>query len=62
MECVACLDVVERRRYAGTEELSAIKNLAHQLFIKLQAMRHSLKKGGEHALRRRSMVPGQPKP
>lgn len=62
MECVACLDVVERRRYAQTKELSAIKRLGHQLFIKLQAMRHSLDKGGGYALRRRSMVPGQLKP
>jgi four helix bundle protein len=59
MECVACLDVVERRRYARLEELNAIRSLGHQLFIKIQAMRNSLKKGGEGTLRRRSEVPGQ---
>jgi len=52
MECVAGLDVGERRGYAQTEELSAIWGLGHQLFIKLQAMRHSLNKGGGPALRR----------
>jgi hypothetical protein len=50
MECVACLDVVERRRYAQTEELSALKALGHQLFIKIQAMRHILNKRGRGKL------------
>ena len=47
MECVAGLDVGERRGYAQTEELSAIRDVGHQLFIKLQAMRHSLNKVGD---------------
>ena len=64
MECVACLDVVERRHYAQTEELGAIKALGHQLFIKIQAMRNSLIRrpetgDGRQNLRRRSMVRGQ---
>jgi four helix bundle protein len=61
MECVACLDVVERRHYAQSEELSAIRDLSHQLFIKIQAMRHSLNRGGRGGatLRRRFTVPGQ---
>jgi four helix bundle protein len=47
MECVACLDVVERRRYAQLEELNALRLLGHQLFIKIQAMRHSLNRRPE---------------
>lgn len=62
LECVACLDVVERRRYAQLEELSAIRVLGHQLFIKIQAMRHSLNKDRGGTPRRRSVVPGQVKP
>jgi four helix bundle protein len=64
MECVACLDVVERRRYVQTEELSAIKALGHQLFVKIQAMRYSLNRrpetrDGRQNLRHRSVLPGQ---
>jgi four helix bundle protein len=64
MECVACLDVVERRRYSQTGELRAIRALGHQLFIKIQAMRHSLIRrpetgDGRQNVRRRSMVRGQ---
>jgi four helix bundle protein len=62
MECVACLDIAERRRYAQLEDLSPIRGFGHQLFIKIQAMRHSLNAEGGGTFRRRSLVSGQVKP
>ena len=43
METVACLDLIERRGYLTTQELEAIRQFGHELFIKLQAFRKSLK-------------------
>ena len=43
LETIACLDIIERRGYLQTEELIPIRNQGHQLFIKLQAFRKSLK-------------------
>lgn len=42
MECVACLDLIERRNYFAVEELAPVRDLSYQLFVKLQAMRRSL--------------------
>ena len=44
LETIACWDIIERRGYLQTEELIPIRNHGHQLFIKLQAFRKSLKK------------------
>ena len=44
LESVACLDVIERREYLSAEELESIRDLGHQLFVKLQAFRKSLQK------------------
>lgn len=61
MECVACLDLVERHKYAPTEELTTTRELGHQLFVKIQAMRRSLdRSSGRHA-GPRSPVSGQDK-
>jgi len=46
MESVACLDLVERHNYASVGELAPIRELGHQLFMKIQAMRNSLNKVG----------------
>jgi four helix bundle protein len=62
MECVACLDIAERRRYAQLADLSPIRGLGHQLFIKIQAMRRSLNAEGGGTFRRRSLVSGQVQP
>ena len=43
LETIACWDIIECRGYLQTGELSAIRNQGHQLFIKLQAFRKSLK-------------------
>ncbi|NOT53172.1 MAG: four helix bundle protein [Deltaproteobacteria bacterium] len=42
IETVACLDIVERRKYLKTDELSALRDFGHGLFVKLQAFRRSL--------------------
>jgi len=43
MECVACLDMVERRHYLSLEELAPNRELGHKLFVKIQAMRRVLR-------------------
>ena len=43
MECVACLDLVQRHEYVSAEELSSTRELGHKVFIKLQAMRRTLR-------------------
>ena len=43
LECVACLDIVERRNYVASEELAPARELSHQLFMKIQAMRRTLR-------------------
>jgi four helix bundle protein len=43
MECVACLDLIERHNYFPVQTLAPVRNLGYQLFVKLQAMRRSLK-------------------
>jgi len=43
MECVACLDLIERHNYFPVDELAPPRDLGYQLFVKLQAMRRSLK-------------------
>jgi len=43
MECVACLDMVERRNYVPAEEVAPTRELGHQLFMKIQAMRRVLR-------------------
>lgn len=42
IETVACLDIVERRKYLKSDELSALRDFGHGLFVKLQAFRRSL--------------------
>lgn len=44
IEVIACLRIMERRRYLNESALkSNTENVAHQLFIKLQAFRNALK-------------------
>ncbi len=61
MECVACLDLVERHSYATNEELLATRELGHHLFTKVQAMRRSLEKSRGVQAGRRSPVAGHHK-
>ena len=42
MECVACLDLIERQSYFRVEELVPLRDVSYQLFVKLQAMRRAL--------------------
>ncbi len=42
IETVACWDLIERRGYLQPEELVLARELGHRLFVKLQALRHSL--------------------
>ena len=43
METVACWDLIERRAYLTPTDLVAIRDAGHDLFVKLQAFRNSLK-------------------
>ena len=58
IECVACLDLLERHKYASEEVLDPPRELSHQLFIKIQAMRQSLNKPDVGHSGRRSSAPG----
>ncbi|MBU0512492.1 MAG: four helix bundle protein [Chloroflexi bacterium] len=42
LETIACLDLIERRKFLPADVLSHVRNIGHQLFIKLQAFRNSL--------------------
>ena len=61
MECVACLDLVERHNYAPGSQLVTTRELGHQLFVKIQAMRRSLDKPSGRRAGPRSPVSGQDK-
>ena len=43
LETIACLDLIERRGYLPADSLDKIRGLGHQLFIKLNAFRKSLR-------------------
>ena len=43
METVACWDLIERHSYLTSKDLVAIREAGHDLFVKLQAFRKSLK-------------------
>jgi four helix bundle protein len=43
LETIACLDLIERRKYMKEEETEETRKMGHQLFIKLQAFRKSLR-------------------
>ena len=44
LETIACLDLIERRKYLPADELSHVRTMGHQVFIKLHAFRNSLRK------------------
>ena len=43
LETIACLDLVKRRNYIFKGEIDPTRQLGHELFVKLQAFRRSLK-------------------
>jgi four helix bundle protein len=43
IETVACLDLIERRKYLRSETIDSTRELGHRLFVKLQAFRRALK-------------------
>jgi four helix bundle protein len=43
LETIACLDLIERRKYLLKEEIIPVRDQGHELFVKLQAFRKSLK-------------------
>lgn len=43
LETIACWDIIERRAYLSSADLQTIRELGHKLFVKLQAMRNSLR-------------------
>lgn len=43
LETIACLDLIERRAYLKPESLTTLREQGHQLFIKLSALRKSLR-------------------
>jgi four helix bundle protein len=59
IETVACMDIIERRKYLTQEELQPARELAGKLFAKIQAMRKSLcsvSVGTNSALQRSSVA------
>jgi len=44
LETIACLDLIIRRDYVDENTIHQTKGLGHELFIKLQAFRKSLRK------------------
>lgn len=56
IETVACQDVIERRKYAPTDELRAARNLGSKLFAKVQSMKRFL----GHQTKEVSSVPRSP--
>jgi four helix bundle protein len=46
VETVACLDLVERRRFLTPEKMLTSRELGHELFVKLQAFRKRLEENG----------------
>jgi four helix bundle protein len=44
LETVACMDLIERRKYLKVGTLDSARQLGHQVFVKLQALRRALKK------------------
>ena len=44
LETVACLDLIERRKYLLAKDLESTRNFGFQLFVKLQAFGKSLRK------------------
>lgn len=42
VETVACLDIIERRGYLNASSLEALRELGHELFVKLQSFRRAL--------------------
>ena len=43
LETIACCDLIERRAYLTSDDLTALREQGHQLFIKLSAFRKSLR-------------------
>jgi four helix bundle protein len=43
LETVACLDIAQRRIYLSVQEVNQSVEFGHQLFVKLQSFRRSLK-------------------
>ena len=44
LETIACMDLIERRKYLSSEVIDSRRELGHRLFVKLQAFRRALKK------------------
>jgi four helix bundle protein len=44
LETVAALDIAQRRHYVSSDDLVGMRSFGHQLFIKLQSFRRSLKR------------------
>ncbi len=43
LETIACMDIMARRKYLQDSELKVIRELGHQVFIRLQAFRKALR-------------------
>ena len=43
LETVACTDLIERRGYLKSDQITSTRELGHRLFVKLQALRRALK-------------------
>jgi four helix bundle protein len=43
LETIACMDIMARRKYLQDSELKRIRELGHQVFVRLQAFRKALR-------------------
>jgi four helix bundle protein len=43
LETIACMDLIERRKYLSSDVIDSIRELGHQVFTKLQAFRRALR-------------------
>lgn len=43
LETIACQDLIERRNYISQDRVTPVRQLGHELFVKLQAFRRSFK-------------------
>jgi four helix bundle protein len=60
LETVACFDIIERQGYLPGNTLMEIRELGHELFIKLQAFRKALACGQETGLKTEDRRRGTP--
>jgi four helix bundle protein len=44
LECIACMDLIEKRKYLNSETINAARTVGHRLFVKLQSFSRGVEK------------------